>query len=76
MSYSEGNAGESPPVFFQVLSADFEVNPLSADNCNEEVFQLPFGNEAEFELEDLWTYYDRSRAMRGEHLTEPVAITT
>ena len=49
--------------------ATFVLESLMEDISVEDI-------EAEFELEDLWTYYDRSRAMRGEHLTEPVAITT
>ena len=55
--------GESTPFVTRQ-----ELESLMEDISVEDI-------EAEFELEDLWTYYDRSRTLRDECLTEPVAIT-
>ena len=52
-----------PGVRFSILrpEATFVMESLMEDVTVEDV-------EREFDLEDLWTYYDRSRAMREERL--------
>lgn len=47
--------------------ATFVMESLMDDISIEDI-------EAEFELEDLWTYYNRSRAMRADHLPAPITV--
>jgi len=54
-----------PGVRFSILrpEATFVMESLMEDVSVEDI-------EREFELEDLWTYYDRSRKMRADRLRE------
>ena len=47
--------------------ATFVLESLMDDVTVEDI-------ETKFELEDMWTYYDRSRTMRSEHLPEPLVL--
>jgi len=49
--------------------ATFVLESLMEDVSIEDI-------DTEFELEDLWTYYDRSRAMRANALPKPVSTVS
>ena len=55
-------------VRFEIMrpAATFVMSSLMDDVSVEDV-------ESEFELEDLWTYYDRARGVRSERRTPALA---
>jgi len=70
LDFNQGKLGDieakyGPGVRFSILrpEATFVMESLMEDVSVEEI-------EREFELEDLWTYYDQARNMREERLRE------